>query len=119
MKRACCFGILGVWCLVVASARGQTQLEMNEESYKAFRKADVALNVAYKRLLGELDAEGKKNLQEAQRAWIKFRDAECESAADDYRGGSIRPLIYNTCAEALTVERTKHFTVRLADIAGH
>ncbi len=32
------------------------------------------------------DEEAKKKLVEAERLWAKFRDAECESVADDFRG---------------------------------
>ena len=100
---------------LAAPAFGQTQYEMNLESKKAFEKADAALNDAYGKLLATLDDEGKKKLRDAERLWVKFRDAECDSKADDYRGGSIMPLIYFTCAKRLTDERT----AQLKDRLGH
>lgn len=104
------------WIGGLVPAWGQTQAELNEESAKAWNKADDALNATYKQLLGKLDDEGKKKLQAAQRAWIKFRDAECESQADEYRGGSILPLIYHTCAKDLTEARTTQLKDRLKSI---
>jgi uncharacterized protein YecT (DUF1311 family) len=40
-------------------------------------RQDVRLNRAYKSLMANLTPERKKQLQEAQRAWIKFRDLNC------------------------------------------
>ena len=120
MKRSISTTIIAL-CLYLSlvPALGQTQLELNEESAKALKKADDALNAAYKELLAKLDDEGKTKLQAAEKAWIKFRDAECESAADDYRGGSIKPLIYNNCTKALTETRTADLKARLKELTGH
>lgn len=40
------------------------------------RFLDEALNKAYQQLMGNLDEEGKQQLQNAQRHWLKYRDAE-------------------------------------------
>src|SRR4051812_11118953 len=87
-------------------APAQTQYELNDAADKAYHAADDALNASYKNLLAELDDQGKKKLQVAQRAWIAFRDAECESQSDRFRNGSIQPLIYADCAKLLTEART-------------
>ena len=57
---------------------GQTQLEMNQEAAKNFKEADKELNSVYNQILKEYQADTKfiTNLKVAQRAWIKFRDAE-------------------------------------------
>jgi uncharacterized protein YecT (DUF1311 family) len=39
--------------------------------------ADERLNKLYGGLIKRLSPEGKARLREAQRAWLKFRDAEC------------------------------------------
>jgi uncharacterized protein YecT (DUF1311 family) len=44
-------------------------------------------------------------LLEAQRIWIKFKEAHCKSAAADEEGGSIYPLIYATCLKQVTEDR--------------
>ena len=40
--------------------------------------ADAALNATYKTALSQLDASNQARLREAQRAWIAFRDKECD-----------------------------------------
>jgi uncharacterized protein YecT (DUF1311 family) len=60
----------------------------------------------YKLALAKQDSTGKKLLVEAQRAWIKYKETNCKSATDQYRGGSIQPLIYYSCLTELTEERT-------------
>ena len=63
---------------------------MNVDAHNEYLKADAALNDEYKKLLAARsdDADSKKKLVEAERLWVKFRDAECESEADDHRGGT-------------------------------
>jgi len=46
-------------------------------------------------------------LLEAQRAWITFRDAHCTAVALPNQGGTIHPLIYNSCRAAVTRQRTE------------
>ena len=45
-----------------------------ECTQKELEKQDARLNAAYKKLRAAESEQQKKNLQEAQRAWIKFRD---------------------------------------------
>lgn len=41
-------------------------------------RQDARLNeIYYKRLMSKLSAKRKEGLREAQRAWVKFRDANC------------------------------------------
>jgi len=97
----------------------QTQLELNIASRAKFEKADAKLNEAYKILLPQLNDDGRKKLQEAQKAWITFRDADAESEADDYLGGSIWPLIFNDCLTARTESRTAELELRIKELASH
>jgi uncharacterized protein YecT (DUF1311 family) len=46
------------------------------EEMAAVEQANAKLDGVYKRLMGKLDADGQKVLKEAERAWIKWRDAE-------------------------------------------
>ncbi len=101
---------------ICSSGAAQTQADLNEQSAREFKQADEALNDTYKKLVAKLDKQGKEKLQEAQRAWIKFRDLESESRADGYRGGSIMPLIYNNCQRDLTNARTKDLEDRLKEL---
>ena len=86
----------------------QTQVELNECQAREYKKADAALNTVYKQLMAKIDDEGERTaLKNAQLAWIKFRDADCEFEAYQNKGGTIYPLIYDGCLTTLTRARTK------------
>jgi len=89
------------------TAHAQTQLEMNMQSAAEAKKADAQMTKAYKEAMSYQDEKGKKLLLEAQRAWIKYKEAHCKSAANSVEGGSAYPLVYNTCITELTKARTK------------
>jgi uncharacterized protein YecT (DUF1311 family) len=81
------------------------QLELNECAQKQFLKADAKLNAAYKPLLAALDQEHQVKLRAAQRAWIAFRDAECELEASQALHGSMEGQLFAQCREAVTQAR--------------
>ncbi|WP_376702930.1 lysozyme inhibitor LprI family protein [Mesorhizobium sp. ISC25] len=68
---------------------GDSQQMMNICADEDYKSADVKLNKAYQELISGSDANARKLLQTAQRAWIAFRDAECSYSAADSEGGSI------------------------------
>ena len=67
---------------------------------------DARLNQAYKDVMARLSPERKKQLQEAQRAWIKYRDANCRFYADP-DGGSIATVNSNDCFMSATASRAR------------
>jgi uncharacterized protein YecT (DUF1311 family) len=96
--------------------RDQSQQGMNRCAGDAYERADKALNAQWAKVLtvyGE-DAQSKTLLLDGQRAWLKYRDAQCELAAFDNRGGSIWPLINSGCLASLTRQRTKELTDLIA-----
>ncbi|WP_214469708.1 lysozyme inhibitor LprI family protein [Mesorhizobium sp. dw_380] len=105
-------------CLVVlaatATARAQEcdrsddgQQMMNICAGEDYQAADARLNTAYQNLIGSDDADGKRSLQAAQRAWIAFRDAECADTTAASAGGSIHAMEVSQCLTRLTNERIK------------
>ena len=101
-----------------------TQLTMNICSYQSYQAADEDLNLAYQLARDSLiqvdkdiaagDGIAKEGdekavilLRDAQRAWMTCRDKSCAAEGHLYSGGSIRPLIENTCKESLTRQRTE------------
>ncbi len=89
---------------------------MNEKSLADFNKADATLNATYKKLLGKVDAEGKKKLVASERAWVAYRDAEATFEADQAaRGGTMAPLVYNETCVQLTEARIKELKDEFAD----
>jgi uncharacterized protein YecT (DUF1311 family) len=69
-----------------------------------FDRQDTRLNDAYKKLISKLSKDRAKSLVEAQRAWIKFRDANC-GFYHDPDGGSAAHIAGNECMLNATVER--------------
>jgi len=69
-------------------------------------RQDARLNASYKKLMAKLLAKRKKTLLEAQRAWIKFRDLNCEFYYDP-DGGTAARLAGNDCILQATADRAK------------
>jgi len=100
--------ILLLIAVPVALLCAQTQSEMNAQARAEFERADAELSKTYKALLARLsDAESKKKLEESQRAWIAFRDAEASFAADQVRGGSAAPVLRYMSMTESTEQRIK------------
>lgn len=93
----------------------QTQLEMNQCAGNAYKAADGELNNVYRKLVAMLDAEEKAQLKSVQTAWLKYRDAHCEFVGDQYKGGSIRPMIYAFCLADVTRNRTTELKGQIED----
>ncbi|NNH77646.1 DUF1311 domain-containing protein [Acinetobacter sp. ANC 5380] len=67
-------------------------------------RQDTRLNNAYKRTMAALNASRKKQLQEVQRLWIRYRDVNCDFYADP-DGGTIAAVNSNSCYMEATAAR--------------
>jgi uncharacterized protein YecT (DUF1311 family) len=67
---------------------------------------DASLNKAYKAVMAQLTPARRKSLQDAQRAWIKFRDANC-SFYEDPEGGTNATLMGSDCYLTATANRAR------------
>jgi uncharacterized protein YecT (DUF1311 family) len=80
--------------------------------------ARLWLTAAQKRVTAALASArrrfGTAALNASELAWVAYRNAECRLRASCYSGGSISPLLYLTCAEALTDARTAQLDHDLA-----
>ncbi|CAI2932747.1 lysozyme inhibitor LprI family protein [Aminobacter niigataensis] len=85
----------------------QTQTGMNICAGSDFAASDAKLNAAYGDIMKRLSesADARKLLQDSQRSWIVFRDAECKFASSGVEGGSIYPMIQAGCLQGLTDAR--------------
>jgi len=92
-----------------ADAEGQAA--MNQCADAAFKKSDQRLNELYRQIEARLsdDADAKKLLVQAQRDWVKFRDAECSFQTAGAAGGSVVPHLVAVCMDGLTQTRVKDF----------
>jgi uncharacterized protein YecT (DUF1311 family) len=68
------------------------------------KRQDTQLNETYKTLTSKLSKKRKGELQEAQRAWIKFRELNCNFYGDE---GSIAQVAVNDCFLDATTDRAK------------
>ena len=95
---------------------GLTQTEMNIRANEAARRADEKL----KRLIGELESfmgqEEVAALREAQSAWDNYRQKHVEFCGEQYRGGSIRPMIHGIAFESVTINRTIELDSELQEL---
>ena len=66
---------LGFFAVSTANAAGVDDTRPAE-----FKHNDQQLNKTYQILINRLSSEDKRKLQNAQRAWLKFRDIDCEWA---------------------------------------
>ncbi|MEI6559783.1 MAG: lysozyme inhibitor LprI family protein [Rhodospirillaceae bacterium] len=73
----------------------------------ADQKADQRLNRSYAAARQALDAgDGAKLLLDAQRAWLKFRDADCRVVANQAHGGLLSRFLWSACRADLTEARS-------------
>jgi len=86
-----------------------------ECAQKKMEIADKKLNATYKVLIGMLQdgfwpngVEPKKDLIEAQRLWIKYRDANCQLVGGISGGApEWRSAYYENCRVEMTEKRTE------------
>ena len=71
-------------------------------------EGDTALNKEYVELFGYLTGTNRKNLVDAQRKWVKFRDADCLFSDPRKEDDSITSANKAACLADRTIERVKH-----------
>ena len=67
---------------------------------------DARLNKVYKDVMAELSEPRKKELRDAQRAWVKYRDANC-NFYNDPDGGTMASVRSSDCFMMTTASRVK------------
>ena len=89
-------------------------LSMKQCEAQAGEELDALLNREYKKIMsnpahfdhGIGTAEIlKKDFRNAQRAWIKFRDSNCNWHSNSFYGGTGQGLVYSGCINRMTKER--------------
>ena len=121
---------LGLVCLSASQAISQDwdcsnadnlpQQGMNYCAYQDWQTADEALNAAWPKVRAHMksidestreyfpeQAIAEESLLKAHRAWINYRDGHCEADGGQFAGGSIQPLIINSCKASMTRRRTE------------
>jgi uncharacterized protein YecT (DUF1311 family) len=96
-------------------AAAQSQAEMNMCWGKEYKAADTRLNEAFRQFMTKLNDEEKAQLKKAQLAWITYRDANCDFVADQYKGGTMRPMIAAMCLADVTNARVNELQSQIKD----
>ena len=92
-----------------------SQSEMTICWRKEYQAADTRLHQVYRQLVSMLGEEEKLELKKAQTAWLKYRDANCDFEGNQYKGGSMRPMIYAICLTDMTESRTTELKSQITD----
>jgi uncharacterized protein YecT (DUF1311 family) len=107
----------------------QVQMEMNWCAGQDYEAADKELNAQWaltRAAMKARDADWAQlgsadkrvgwaaSLLEAQRGWLRYRDAHCALEGYEARGGSLEPLLILTCRARLTRARTQELKVLAA-----
>jgi uncharacterized protein YecT (DUF1311 family) len=100
------------------------QQGMNFCAYQDFEAEDAALNAVWSGVRTHLRAqekefEGWKGWFEialkGQRAWLAYRDAQCEAEGKSAEGGSMQPMLVAGCLARLTKARTAELKDMIAE----
>lgn len=68
------------------------------------KRQDARLNTVYNALMATLSTARKTQLRDAQRAWLKYRDANCAFYFDP-DGGTMARVAANDCVLSATADR--------------
>jgi uncharacterized protein YecT (DUF1311 family) len=103
-------------------------MDLNDCYGNLYQSADAQLNATYNNIVGfvkknlllaqhdnnaALIAHNETSLNKllaAQRAWLAYRDANCDSIKFQYEGGSIQPMIWSQCMAETTQQRIATLT---------
>jgi uncharacterized protein YecT (DUF1311 family) len=84
-----------------------------------FAREAARVNTRLETLLREirpsLEAGQRKRLEEAQRQWVRYRDAHCTWVASSSEGGTIQPAVHASCLVNLTWERIGELKLTLCE----
>jgi uncharacterized protein YecT (DUF1311 family) len=90
-------------CVPCESYQGMQQ-PMNYCTGMRAMKAEATMKARFDELVKGLPAR-ERELRNAQRDWMKKRDATCRRAGEQYEGGSLQPQVENECLLARTRKR--------------
>jgi uncharacterized protein YecT (DUF1311 family) len=91
---------------LAGAASAQSQSELGDAAHRSYQQADAELNRVYQQLAATHDAGYRAGLVASERAWVRFRDAQCDWQTIGTEGGTIRPMLVSNCLRTLTVQRT-------------
>lgn len=96
----------------------QTQTDMTRCAVADYARADAAMTKQWKASYNFMKARDAKDMSRgggfgyaaallaSQRAWLKYRDAQCVIVAGEFAGGSVQPMAAARCKQRLSAIRT-------------
>lgn len=93
-----------------------TQYDMNMDSSKEFKIWDKELKKVYKKQLQKLNKKKTEKLKKLENKWKKKRIKYAEKGAKECIGGSMYPLVYNSCKISYTKKRIKWLVKKYGDV---
>lgn len=98
----------------------RTQHDLNVCAAETYARADTVLNERWQQLVRSLSRQPRRVevLRTAQRAWIRFRDAQCEFEGLEFDGGSMQPMVELLCMADLTEQRANELAAMLGQANG-
>jgi uncharacterized protein YecT (DUF1311 family) len=100
-----------------------TQSDMNQCFGEQYKKSDAHLNAVYKKVIALLEndlkaavADGNNDqkkyaeaaiqkLKTTEKAWIQYRDLDCDAAEFEIQGGSMSPMVGAICMTTVIEHR--------------
>jgi uncharacterized protein YecT (DUF1311 family) len=100
-----------------------SQVDLNQCYAEQYRKVEASLNVYYQKVVEAIekdlgDAQNKQDegqskyeeqaiqkLKASQKAWVEYRDLNCDAAKFEVSGGSMSPMVWAGCMALVTEHR--------------
>ncbi|MEW7107574.1 lysozyme inhibitor LprI family protein [Acinetobacter baumannii] len=76
-------------------------------SSNVLNSANQKINSVYANYMKELNPTEKLQLKEAQRAWIQYKEKDCQFQSSPVLKGSLYPFVHNACLVEKTENRIK------------
>ena len=96
-----------------------TTPDINQCAQTEFESVEKKLNETYRRVLKSLNkpdeeivsySEIKRGLIEAQKAWVSFRQKDCDAYFTLHASGTIRTVMYIGCMQSHAEKRIKEIS---------
>jgi uncharacterized protein YecT (DUF1311 family) len=82
---------------------GGTTHDLDQCYNRVYRQADTELSRVYRQLSDKLaDPSERELLQQAEQAWVQYRDKQCTFETAGTRDGTIHPIEVSDCLTAKT-----------------
>ena len=89
------------------------QMQLDQCAGQDFTVADGKLNALYKTMMAKYDAANQAKLKTAEKAWLTYRDAECDYETNGTAGGTINPMMDTMCRTTKTNDRIKELNAQM------